>query len=76
MSGPKPPAIELTFVEKQELEKLVKRHNVGQQIALRGRIVLATAEGKNNSQIAREIGVQCAYGEVGGKTYSRSRWLI
>ena len=57
MSGPKPPAIELTSVEKQELEKLVKRHNVGQQIALRGRIVLATAEGKNNSQIAREFGV-------------------
>jgi putative transposase len=55
MPGPKPAAIELTAVEKQELEKLVKRHNVGQQIALRGRIVLAAAEGKNNSQIAREF---------------------
>ena len=57
MPGPKPPAIELTPVEKQELEKLVKRHNVGQQIALRGRIVLAAAEGKNNSEIAREFEV-------------------
>lgn len=55
MPGPKPSAIELTAVEKQELEKLVKRHNVGQQIALRGRIVLAAAEGKNNSEIAREF---------------------
>ena len=50
MPGPKPPPIELTPIEQQELEKLVKRHNVGQQIALRGRIVLAAAEGKNNSE--------------------------
>jgi transposase len=55
MPGPKPPAIELTPIEQQGLEKLVKRHNVGQQIALRGRIVLAAAEGKNNSEIAREL---------------------
>ena len=57
MPGPKPPPIELTPIEQQELEKLVQRHNVGQQIALRGRIVLAAAEGKNNSEIAREFGV-------------------
>jgi len=55
MPGPKPPSIELTAIEQQELEKLVRRHNVGQQIALRGRIVLAAAEGKNNSEIAREL---------------------
>ena len=57
MPGPKPPPIELTPVEKQALEKLVKRHNVGQQIALRARIVLAAAKGKNNSEIARELKV-------------------
>ena len=55
MPGPKPAPIELTPIEQQELEKLVNRHNVGQQIALRGRIVLAAAEGKNNSEIAREL---------------------
>jgi len=60
MPGPKPTPIELTPIEQQELEKLVKRHNVGQQIALRGRIVLAAAEGKNNSEIARELGVTVA----------------
>ena len=60
MPGPKPPPIELTPIEQQELEKLVKRHNVGQQIALRGRIVLAAAEGKNNSEIARELEVRVA----------------
>lgn len=69
MSGPKPPAIELTPIEQQELEKLVQRHNVGQQIALRGRIVLAAAEGKNNSEIAREFGVTLATVRVW-----RGRW--
>ena len=57
MPGPKPPPIELTPIEQQELEKLVQRHNEGQQTALRGRIVLAAAEGKNNSEIARELKV-------------------
>lgn len=57
MPGPKPPPIELSPIEQQELDKLVKRHTVGQQIALRGRIVLAAAEGKNNSQIARELSI-------------------
>jgi len=49
--------IELTPVEKEELEKLVKRHNVGQQIAQRGRIVLAAAQGKTNCQLVRELHV-------------------
>jgi putative transposase len=57
MPGPKPPAIELRPDEKQELEKLVNRHTLGQQLALRGRIVLAAAEGHNNSQIARKLAV-------------------
>ena len=57
MPGPKPPPIELTPLEQQELEKLVHRHTVGQQIALRGRIVLAAAGGMNNSQIARQFKV-------------------
>ena len=57
MAGPKPLAIELRPEEKQELEKLVNRHTIGQQIALRGRIVLAAAEDHNNSQIARKLAV-------------------
>ena len=57
MRGPKPSPIELEAKEREELEKLVKRHTVGQQIGLRGRIVLAAGEGKNNSQIRREMGV-------------------
>lgn len=56
MPNPKPIPIKLTDAERQGLRKLVKRHTVGQQIALRGRIVLAAAEGKNNTQIAKEQG--------------------
>jgi hypothetical protein len=53
MPTPKPIPVRLTDAERQGLRKLVKRHTVGQQIALRGRIVLAAAEGKNNTQIAK-----------------------
>ena len=55
MPVPKPLRLELAEAEQEELEKLVKRHLVGQQIALRARIVLAAAEGKSNSQIAKEL---------------------
>jgi putative transposase len=44
-------------VERNELKGLVRRHNMPQQLALRGRIILAAETGKNNSQIAREEGV-------------------
>jgi putative transposase len=54
MPSPKPLPVDLTEAEEADLNKLVKRHNVAQQIAIRGRIVLAAGAGKNNSQIARE----------------------
>jgi len=54
MPNPKARAVNLTDDERQGLEKLVHRHNVGQQAALRGRIVLASADGKKNTQIAEE----------------------
>jgi len=56
MPTPKPMPVTLTDAERQGLRKLVKRHTVGQQTALRGRIVLAADEGKNNTQIAQEQG--------------------
>ena len=55
MPGPKPPQIELDEAERHALEKLVARHTTGQQKALRGRIILKAAEGKNNSEIVREL---------------------
>jgi transposase len=54
---PKPLTFNLTEAERAELEKLVKRHMVGQQIALRARIVLAAAADQSNSQIAQELQV-------------------
>jgi putative transposase len=70
MPGPKPPEIKLTDEERQGLEKLVRRHSTPQQIALRGRIVLAAADGKNNAQIAREFGLN-----VETPRLWRNRWL-
>jgi putative transposase len=70
MPGPKPLEIKLTDEERQGLEKLVRRHSTPQQIALRGRIVLAAADGKNNAQIAREFGLN-----VETPRLWRNRWL-
>ena len=55
MRGPKPKPLTLSDAERKELEVLVRRHGTPQQLALRGRVILAAAEGKNNSQIAREL---------------------
>ena len=57
MRGPKPPMIELTSSERGELDNLLRRHSTPQQLALRARIVLAAAEGLNNGQIVRGLGV-------------------
>jgi len=71
MPGPKPIEIKLNKEEKNVLDKLVKGHNTGQQIALRSRIVLAADQGKSNSQIVREL-------EVSMNTVRlwRSRWSL
>jgi transposase len=57
MRGPKPEALVLSEQEQKELDALVRRHSTPQQVALRGRMILAAAEGKNNSQLARELNV-------------------
>jgi putative transposase len=58
MRGPKPPVVELSAEERQGLEAVVRAHRTPQQVALRARIVLAAADGLNNTQIARELGVE------------------
>jgi putative transposase len=70
MPGPKPPVVNLTEEESQSLKKLVRRHSTRQQIALRARIVLAAAEGKNNAEGALEEGVG-----VDTARRWRNRWL-
>ena len=71
MRGPKPPTIELATAERQERERLVRRHTTPQQLALRARIVWAAADGANTCQIARHLDVSldmvCRWCE---------RWLV
>jgi len=57
MSGPKAQVVKLSDVEQHGLEKLIKRHQIGQQIALRARIVLAAAGGLKNKEIAEVYNV-------------------
>jgi hypothetical protein len=45
MPIPKAQEVKMSDAERQGLEKLVKRHQVGQQTALRAKIVLAAADG-------------------------------
>jgi len=56
---PSPKAIEVILSEEEQtsLEQLVRRHNVGQQIALRARIILAAGQGRTSSTISRELKV-------------------
>lgn len=68
--SPKPLPVILSDAERQELERLVRRHTVGQQIALRGRIVLAAAAGQTNTQIAKEEGITLDTARLW-----RQRWL-
>jgi len=70
MRGPKPEALSLSERERTDLERFVRRHSTPQQLALRGRIILAANAGKNNSQIAREEAVS-----VDTVRAWRKRWL-
>ena len=68
--GPKPAKIELSKEEQTGLETLVRRHSTAQQLAFRGKIVLAAAEGKRNAEIARELSVS-----VDTVRMWRGRWI-
>jgi putative transposase len=70
MRGPKPCALCLEDSVRQELERYVRRHTTAQQKALRGRIVLLAADGSNNAQIARQLGLHAETAR-----YWRQRWL-
>ena len=57
MPIPKAKEVKLSDAGRQGLEKLVKRHQVGQQMALRARIVLAAADGLKNKEIVAKYSV-------------------
>ena len=70
MPIPKAQEVNLSEIERQGLEKLIKRHQTGQQMALRARIVLAAACGETNERIARA-------NKVSSETVRlwRNRWI-
>lgn len=70
MRGPKPPAVALTAAERRELEALAGARRTPQQLALRARIVLAAADGANNAEIGRALGVEADTARLW-----RMRWL-
>jgi putative transposase len=70
MPIPKAQIVDLSDAEREGLEKLIKRHQVGQQIALRARIVVAAADGQKNKEIAQAY--QVTLDTVG---LWRNRWV-
>ena len=70
MPGPELAPVELTGEERLELEALVRRHTAGQQVVLRGRIILAAADGQTQSAIATRLGVT-----INTVRHWRRRWL-
>jgi putative transposase len=57
MPIPKAQEVKLSDAERQGIEKLVKRHQVGQQTALRARIVLAAGDGLKNKEIMTKYAI-------------------
>jgi putative transposase len=57
MPGPRPRPIVLTDRQRETLEHLTRRTSSTQGLVRRARIVLAAAEGHNNEQIARRLGI-------------------
>ena len=58
MPTPKAQVIKLSEKEQQELEKLVSKHQTGQQMALGARIILAASSGQSNTAIAQKYAVK------------------
>ena len=62
--------IELSELEQEELEQLLRRAKTPQQIALRAKIILRSAEGSSQGEIATELGVSIQMSRLW-----RRRWL-
>jgi transposase len=70
MPGPLPAPIEVTAEEAEALAAVVRRHTAPQQLVARARIILLAADGLNNCQIARQLGL-----DVETVRLWRQRWL-
>ena len=70
MPIPKATKVNLSEEERTGLEQLVRRHNIGQQIALRARIILAAGQGQTNTAIAATLKVNIITAQLW-----RNRWV-
>src|SRR4051812_1683428 len=57
MPDPRPVVIVLSEAEREQLESWSRRRSSAQALAERSRIVLAAADGLNNTEIAERVGV-------------------
>src|SRR5262245_61687305 len=57
MPGPQPVRIEIEKETRQALADFIRRYSTPQQLVMRARIILLAAEGKNHTQIARELAI-------------------
>jgi putative transposase len=57
MPGPLPAPVELTAEEAQGLAAVIRRRTAPQQLVARARIILLAADGLNNCQVARQLGL-------------------
>jgi putative transposase len=56
LPGPRPAPIELTEMQRAALERLIRRDTSPQRLVRRARLILAMAEGANNTEVARRLG--------------------
>src|SRR5687768_1148835 len=68
--GPRPAAVALDGATRAELERVARAHTTGQLLAQRVRIVLAAADGLNNTQIGMALGVTAKMAR-----HWRGKWL-
>ncbi len=57
MPDPRPVVVQLSEAEREQLESWSRRRSSAQALAERSRIVLAAADGLNNTEIAKRLGV-------------------
>lgn len=68
--GPRPATVALDEVTRAELERVARAHTTGQLLAQRVRLVLAAADGLNNTQIGVALGITAKMAR-----HWRGRWL-
>jgi putative transposase len=76
MPGPRPRPIVLTDRQRETLKHLTLRTSSTQGLVRRARIVLAAAEGHNNEQIARRLGINRETARLWRRVWSDAQELL